>query len=50
MSETLSRVPRQWPVARIDEIPPGERKIVEVEGRTIGIFNVNGTFVAVLNV
>lgn len=37
-------------VARVDEIPPGERKIVTVEDRSLGIFNVNGTFVAVLNV
>lgn len=37
-------------MAKVHEIPPGERKIVEVEGRSIGLFNVNGTFVAVLNV
>jgi nitrite reductase (NADH) small subunit len=37
-------------VAKTSEIPPGERKIVEIEGRTIGLFNVHGTFVAVLNV
>ena len=37
-------------VARVDEIPPGGRKIVTVEGRSLGIFNVKGTFVAVLNV
>jgi nitrite reductase/ring-hydroxylating ferredoxin subunit len=36
-------------VARVDEIPPGGRKIVEVEGRSIGIFNVGGEFVAVRN-
>ena len=37
-------------VARVDEIPPGSRKLVDVDGRTIGVFNVAGTFVAVLNV
>lgn len=37
-------------VARVDEIPPGGRKIVDVQGRSIGIFNVKGTYVAVLNV
>jgi 3-phenylpropionate/trans-cinnamate dioxygenase ferredoxin subunit len=36
-------------VATVDEIPPGERKIVEVAGRTIGIFNVRGEYFAVLN-
>tara|TARA_B100000949_G_C13993448_1_gene330159 strand:+ start:13 stop:378 length:366 start_codon:yes stop_codon:yes gene_type:complete len=40
----------RFPVANTSEIPPGERKIVEVDGRSIGIFNVNGKFVAVLNV
>ncbi len=43
-------MPHKHPVAKVVEIPPGERKIVEVDGRSIGIFNVNGTFVAVLNV
>jgi nitrite reductase/ring-hydroxylating ferredoxin subunit len=37
-------------VARVDEIAPGGRKVVEVEGRSIGLFNLHGTFVAVLNV
>lgn len=36
-------------VARVDEIPPGERKIVEINGRSIGVFNVNGRFFAVRN-
>jgi nitrite reductase/ring-hydroxylating ferredoxin subunit len=36
-------------VARVDEIPPGERKIVRVGGRSIGIFNVGGEFFALLN-
>lgn len=37
-------------VAKVAEIAPGERKIVDVSGKSIGIFNVNGTFAAVLNV
>lgn len=41
---------RAWPVARVGEIVPGERKIVEVAGRSIGVFNVDGRIVAVLNV
>jgi nitrite reductase/ring-hydroxylating ferredoxin subunit len=36
-------------VARVEEIPPGERKIVTVAGRSIGIFNVNGEFFALRN-
>ena len=36
-------------VARVEEIPPGEHKIVEIGGRTIGVFNVNGSFYALRN-
>ncbi len=31
------------------ELPVGSRKIVEIGGRTIGVFNVNGTFYALRN-
>lgn len=41
--------PRRYPVASIDEIPPGARKIVTVEGRSIGVFNVEGEFHALRN-
>jgi 3-phenylpropionate/trans-cinnamate dioxygenase ferredoxin subunit len=37
-------------VARVEEIPPGARQIVELEGRSIGVFNVHGRYVAVQNV
>jgi 3-phenylpropionate/trans-cinnamate dioxygenase ferredoxin subunit len=37
-------------VAQVTELLAGERKIVLLDGRSIGIFNVHGTFVAVLNV
>ena len=36
-------------VATVDEIPPGERKIVEIGGRVVGIFNINGEFYALRN-
>src|SRR5918995_4632036 len=36
-------------VARVSELPPGARKIVEVEGRSIGVFNVGGEFYALRN-
>ena len=36
-------------IATVDEIAPGERKIVEVAGRSIGVFNVNGEFHAIRN-
>ena len=36
-------------VAEADEIAPGERKIVTVAGRSIGVFNVGGEFFALRN-
>jgi 3-phenylpropionate/trans-cinnamate dioxygenase ferredoxin subunit len=39
----------RYVVATTTEIPPGGRKIVEVAGRSIGIFNLDGEFVALRN-
>ena len=50
MPESPSRERRRYPVATVEEVPPGGRKIVEVAGRSIGVFSVNGTYVAALNV
>ena len=36
-------------VASVDEIPPSKRKIVEIAGRSIGVFNVAGEFFALRN-
>ena len=36
-------------VGKVDEIAPGDRKIVRVAGRSIGVFNVGGEFYAVRN-
>ncbi len=36
-------------VATLGEIPPGGRKVAEVEGRSIGVFNLGGQFFALLN-
>ena len=36
-------------VATVAEIPPGQRKIVEVNGISIGVFNVHGTYYALKN-
>lgn len=38
------------PVAKIGEIPVGGRKLCEVKGKSIGLFNVNGNHIAVLNI
>jgi nitrite reductase/ring-hydroxylating ferredoxin subunit len=45
----MSRGKRQV-VCRVDELKTGERKIVQLGERSIGVFNVNGAFIAVLNV
>jgi 3-phenylpropionate/trans-cinnamate dioxygenase ferredoxin subunit len=39
----------KWVVATVDEIPPGSRKIVDVGGRSLGVFNVKGEYFAILN-
>jgi nitrite reductase/ring-hydroxylating ferredoxin subunit len=36
-------------VAAVAEIPPGQKKLVTVKGREIGLFNVNGDFYALAN-
>ncbi len=36
-------------VAAVDEIPPGKRKLVEVNGRAIVVFNLAGEFFALNN-
>lgn len=39
----------KYAVAKAGEILPGQRKIVELEGRSIGILNVDGEYFALLN-
>jgi 3-phenylpropionate/trans-cinnamate dioxygenase ferredoxin subunit len=39
----------KFDVGTIDEIPPGGRKIVDVGGRSIGVFNLGGEFFALRN-
>ncbi|TWF80613.1 3-phenylpropionate/trans-cinnamate dioxygenase ferredoxin subunit [Pseudonocardia hierapolitana] len=36
-------------VGTTDEIGPGQRKIVEIDGRSIGVFNVGGHYYALRN-
>ena len=49
MTEPQSKTQR-WPVARTADISPGECRIVEIKRLSVGVFNVNGEYVAVLNV
>jgi nitrite reductase/ring-hydroxylating ferredoxin subunit len=39
----------KYTIAKVGDIPPGERKIVKVAGRSIGVFNVGGEFFALRN-
>ncbi len=36
-------------VCSVEELPPGGRKIVDVDGMSIGLFNVDGTYYAMRN-
>ncbi|MFN8526440.1 MAG: Rieske (2Fe-2S) protein [Chloroflexota bacterium] len=39
----------KYVVATVDEIAPGEKKIVDVAGRSIGVYNIKGEYFAILN-
>lgn len=36
-------------IGTVAELPPGQRKILTLEGRSIGVFNVGGAFYALRN-
>ena len=36
-------------VAAVDELPPGTRKFLEIDGRPIAVFNINGEYFGLLN-
>ena len=36
-------------VATVDELPPGTRKILEIDGRPIAVFNIKGEYFGLLN-
>jgi nitrite reductase (NADH) small subunit len=40
---------RAFRVCRSDELAPGERVIVDVDGESVGVFNVDGSFYALRN-
>jgi nitrite reductase (NADH) small subunit len=40
---------RRHPLFAAGELAPGERRIVEVDGRSVGVFNVGGSFYALHN-
>lgn len=36
-------------IANVNDLAPGERMVVELDGRSVGVFNVEGEFFALLN-
>jgi 3-phenylpropionate/trans-cinnamate dioxygenase ferredoxin subunit len=36
-------------VASVEELPPGSRKFIEIDGRPIAVFNINGEYFGLLN-
>lgn len=41
---------RRHAVGPVAELAPGARRVIQVNGREIGVFNVNGAYRAVLNI
>ena len=48
--KTTSTSNRRHIVASIAELSPGKRKVVAINGREIGVFNVNGSLYALRNI
>jgi nitrite reductase (NADH) small subunit len=48
-SRAADRPRKEFIIAPIDEFPPGTHRVVEIEGREIGVFNVRGEFHALPN-
>lgn len=42
-------MPTAHRVCKVEELPPGKRKIVEIAGRSIGVFNLDGEYHALRN-
>jgi nitrite reductase/ring-hydroxylating ferredoxin subunit len=45
----MKRTNKQFAICNTAELPAGQRKIVEVDGKSIGVFNVKGEYYALLN-
>lgn len=40
---------KKFYAGRVDEIPPGTHRLVEIEGKSVGVYNIRGDFHALLN-
>jgi nitrite reductase/ring-hydroxylating ferredoxin subunit len=45
----MSEAPTRVRVAGVGELPPGEGRVVEVGGRSLALFNVDGRYYAIDN-
>jgi nitrite reductase/ring-hydroxylating ferredoxin subunit len=48
-ADSGSRRPRKYVVARVEDVPSGSRLIVDLDGKSVGIFNLEGQLYALLN-
>ena len=48
-SSPAPRSTTRYVVAEVGEIPPGGRKIVDLDGISVGVFHINGSYFAILN-
>lgn len=49
MGSAVSKHKRRFPIAPARDIPPGTRRIVQIQNRSVGIYNVNGDYYALRN-
>ena len=43
-------MPQPYPVCKTIDLPPGEKKIIDAGGKSVGVFNVHGKFYALRNI
>jgi len=46
----MSTMATKHRVCKVDELPVGQRKIVDLKGRSVGVFNIDGEYHAIRNV
>lgn len=46
----MTKNTQKYPICRAAELTHGGRKIVDVDGKSIGVFNVHGTYYALRNI
>lgn len=49
VAESTMKEKKRYVACNADDLPPGERLVVDCGGRSVGVFNVRGRFWALLN-